>query len=62
MTRKLIYGIGKDIRGGYVVYGENGVRKYYCRSPAKAVKAYETQAKLEEIIAEYIIKHRVKSA
>ena len=36
--RRLIYFVEKDIRGGVTIYGEHGVRRYYCRSK-KAVKA-----------------------
>ena len=54
--RRLIYFVEKDIRGGVTIYGENGVRRYYCRSK-KAVKAYLTQAKTEDIIDEWRSHH-----
>ena len=49
-TRKLIYAVEKNIRGGVTIYGENGVRRYFCKTVAKAVRAYKTQAIIEEII------------
>lgn len=52
-TRHLIYAVEKNIRGGVTVYGENGVRQYFCRSAAKAVRAYAAQYAVEETIIQF---------
>ena len=47
--RKLVYDVQK-LRGGYRVYGENGTREYPAKRPSSAVKAYITQARIEEFV------------
>lgn len=55
--RHLVYAAEKNIRGGVTVYGENGVRRYFCKNVNRAVKAYIAQAAMEEQIIE--MKRRV---
>ena len=55
-SRKIIYAVEKNIRGGVTIYGENGIRRYFAKSISKAVHAYETQAEIEETIARHQIR------
>ena len=54
MTRKLIYATEKNLRGGVTVYGENGVRRYFCKSAAQAVRCYRAQAEFEDSVIEFL--------
>ena len=56
-SRKLIYAVEKNIRGGVTIYGENGIRRYFCKTVAKAVRAYRTQAIIEEVIIQRRCNH-----
>lgn len=50
-SRKIVYAVEKNIRGGVTVYGENGIRRYFAKTRAKAVHMYQAQADIEETIA-----------
>lgn len=47
--RKLVYDVQK-LRGGYRVYGENGTRYYAAKRVSCAIRAYVTQARIEEFV------------
>lgn len=48
----MVYFCEHNIRGGWTVYGLNGVKQYYGCSKAQAVRAYIATAKQEIYVRE----------
>ena len=40
ITENIVYCMDRNIRGGWVVYGKNGVRQYYDYTKAEARRKY----------------------
>lgn len=49
---RIVYDVLKT-RGGYRVYGENGIREYAAKHPTSAIRAYIEQAKTENFVTKF---------